>query len=106
MKASTRLDWLREITAPGLFTIEAGLAVPGFPFIIFCPNDRMFIPVIDEEVADKDETEGRVDVLVMLTAVAERVAAILFCALLAANNIAVLASWRVDTGNIDAALDF
>lgn len=69
LKASTRLDWLREITAPGLFTMEAGLAVPGFPFIVFCARERMLAPGMDEEI------DGRVDVLVMLTAVAERVVA-------------------------------
>lgn len=52
-------------------------------------------------ILGEEETEGRAADLVMLTAVAETLAlestAVLLWTLLAAANIAVLASWKVDT---------
>lgn len=45
-----------------------------------------------EEDEDEDETDGEVDVFVTLDAT--------FCALLAANSMAELASCKVDTGSI------
>jgi hypothetical protein len=83
------------------------------PFRVFWPRLRTPAPpglnLGEEEEAE--ETEGRAADLVMLTAVADTLglllsAAILFWALLAAINMAVLASWSVDTGRRLPPFDF
>ena len=96
LKASTKLDWEREMTAPLLLTMEAGLLpveapdereatveVRTLPFTVFWETERTFMPTDDVDGDEEEDTEGRVVALVMLTAVADsleerRVAAILF----------------------------
>lgn len=112
LKASTRLDWLREMMAPVLLTMEAGLLPPcgrrgegevtDIPLVrVFWPRLRTFTPAA--VLLGEEDTEGRAADLVMLTAVAETLGlfsvAILFWALLAAASIAELASCNVDTGS-------
>ena len=107
LKASTRLDWLREMMAPVLLTMEAGRLPPWggeasdmLLVTVFWPRLRTLTPA--GAILGEDVTDGKAADLVMLTAVADTLAllsaAMLFWALLAAASMAELASCRVDTG--------
>ncbi|TNN63801.1 hypothetical protein EYF80_026003 [Liparis tanakae] len=112
LNASTRLDWLREITAPVLFTMEAGLfgCRPPPPLAVLFADVRTPIPPAATENLGEEATPGvagRAADFVMLTAdtLALSDAAILFWTLVAAASITLLAA-SVDAGRALRALTF